>query len=67
MSTQPNEAGVLIPAQPRRLRDCTEAQFEEIYDCDRFTAMVLSNRLRSVFTYVSSFAAATLPLENTCK
>lgn len=54
MSTQPNEAGVLIPAQPRRLRDCTEAQFEEIYDCDRFTAMVLSNRLRYALTHMST-------------
>ncbi|WP_370182232.1 hydantoinase B/oxoprolinase family protein [Rhodococcus wratislaviensis] len=27
------------------LRDLTDAQFRELYDCDRFTATVLSNRL----------------------
>ncbi|MSR13936.1 MAG: hydantoinase B/oxoprolinase family protein [Gammaproteobacteria bacterium] len=53
MSTQPNSAGKLEP-RPARLRDATAAQFEEIYQCDRFTAMVLSNRLRYTVAHMST-------------
>ena len=40
---------ILTPSpeqRPARLRDWSEAQFQEAYHCDRFTATVLSNRLR---------------------
>jgi glycosyltransferase involved in cell wall biosynthesis len=42
------------PQGAPRLRDLTEAQFREIYDCDRFTAIVLSNRLRYVVQHMST-------------
>ena len=42
------------PQSAPRLRDLTEAQFREIYDCDRFTAIVLSNRLRYVVQHMST-------------
>lgn len=54
MSTQPNSAGNLELPRPTRLRDWTEAQFEETYHCDRFTAMVLSNRLRYTVDHMST-------------
>ena len=54
MSTQPNKDAALEPRCPKRLRDWTEAQFEEAYDCDRFTAMVLSNRLRYTVDHMST-------------
>lgn len=53
MSTQPHS-----PAQPSsgelRLRDWSETQFEETYQCDRFTAMVLSNRIRYTVQHMST-------------
>ena len=54
MSTQPNSAGQFEPPRPTRLRDWTEAQFEDTYHCDRFTAMVLSNRLRYAVAHMST-------------
>jgi len=54
MSTQPKRDGRLDTARPARLRDWTEAQFEETYHCDRFTAMVLSNRLRYAVDHMST-------------
>ena len=54
MSTQPNAEGNLEAALPARLRDFTEAQFETAYHCDRFTAMVLSNRLRYTVDHMST-------------
>lgn len=53
MSTQPNNEGRLESA-PARLRDMTEEQFEAAYACDRFTAMVLSNRLRYTVGHMST-------------
>ena len=41
--------------EPRgRLRDYTEEQFFQTYECDRFTAMVLSNRLRYTVDHMST-------------
>lgn len=37
-----------------RLRDWTEEQFRETYQCDRFTAMVLSNRFRYTVDHMST-------------
>ena len=37
-----------------RLRDLSEADFRAAYDCDRFTAIVLSNRLRYVVQHMST-------------
>ncbi len=54
MSTQPNRDGSLESTRPARLRDWTEAQFAETYHCDRFTAMVLSNRLRYTVDHMST-------------
>jgi N-methylhydantoinase B len=54
MSTQPNATGQVDASRPPRLRDWTAAQFEENYDCDRFTAMVLSNRLRYTVQHMST-------------
>ena len=54
MSTQPDSRGNIVNARPPRLRDWTEAQFEETYHCDRFTAMVLSNRLRYTVDHMST-------------
>lgn len=54
MSTQPNEHGRLQGADGTRLRDLDEAEFERRYDCDRFTAMVLSNRLRYTVSHMST-------------
>ena len=54
MSTQPDNDNILAPQVPTRLRDWTEAQFENAYDCDRFTAMVLSNRLRYTVGHMST-------------
>ncbi len=39
---------------PARLRDWTEDQFRAIYNCDRFTAMVFSNRLRYTVDHMST-------------
>ena len=36
------------------LRDLTDEQFAERYDCDRFTASVLSNRLRYAAQHVTT-------------
>ncbi|MBI5617043.1 MAG: hydantoinase B/oxoprolinase family protein [Gammaproteobacteria bacterium] len=41
-------------ALPARLRDWTEVEFERHYACDRFTAMVLSNRLRYTVSHMST-------------
>ena len=54
MSTQPNRDGSLESTRPARLRDWTEEQFAETYHCDRFTAMVLSNRLRYTVEHMST-------------
>jgi len=54
MSTQPDSDGRLAPHATPRLRDMTEAQFEATYHCDRFTAMVLSNRLRYTVDHMST-------------
>ena len=54
MSTQPNITGHLDPSRPSRLRDWTAEQFNETYHCDRFTAMVLSNRLRYTVQHMST-------------
>lgn len=54
MSTQPDSHGRLDTAGPTRLRDMTEAEFEAAYQCDRFTAMVLSNRLRYTVDHMST-------------
>ena len=54
MSTQLNSDGLLEPDRPTRLRDFTEEQFKDAYDCDRFTAMVLSNRLRYTVDHMST-------------
>ena len=54
MSTQPDDRGKLYADRPARLRDWTEAQFEAEYHCDRFTAMVLSNRLRYTVGHMST-------------
>ncbi len=54
MSTQPDDRGQLDEQRPARLRDWSEAQFEAEYHCDRFTAMVLSNRLRYTVGHMST-------------
>lgn len=54
MSTQPDIHGRLDATRPARLRDWTAEQFAETYDCDRFTAMVLSNRLRYTVQHMST-------------
>lgn len=54
MSTQPTSDGELKPGLPARLRDWSEAQFEQHYACDRFTATVLSNRLRYTVDHMST-------------
>ncbi len=54
MSTQPNKDGSLDQSKPSRLRNFTEEQFRDVYDCDRFTAIVLSNRLRYTVDHMST-------------
>ncbi|MEM7543103.1 MAG: hydantoinase B/oxoprolinase family protein [Pseudomonadota bacterium] len=54
MSTPLNKEHLDPGSRPARLRDWTEAQFEETYNCDRFTAMVLSNRLRYTVDHMST-------------
>ena len=54
MSTQPNDGGFLASQGSKRLRDWTEDQLENAYDCDRSTAMVLSNRLRYTVDHMST-------------
>lgn len=54
MSTQPNSDGRLNTPTSGRLRDCTEEAFEATYHCDRFTATVLSNRLRYTVDHMST-------------
>ncbi|MEQ8231239.1 MAG: hydantoinase B/oxoprolinase family protein, partial [Gammaproteobacteria bacterium] len=54
MSTQPNRDGSLDTRRPARLREWSEEQFASTYDCDRFTAMVLSNRLRYTVDHMST-------------
>lgn len=54
MSTRPDHHGLLEGAGPARLRDWSEAEFEAAYQCDRFTAMVLSNRLRYTVGHMST-------------
>lgn len=54
MSTQPNTSGRVDPKRPARLRDWTAEQFRDTYQCDRFTAMVLSNRLRYTVQHMST-------------
>lgn len=53
MSTQlvHDDAGVDFPAH---LRDWSEEQFSSVYQCDRFTAIVLSNRLRYIVAHMST-------------
>ena len=36
----------------RRLRDLTDAEFEELYDCDRFTATVLGSKFRYIIKHM---------------
>jgi N-methylhydantoinase B len=54
MSTHPNKDPLQDVNLPVRLRDLTEDQFTAVYDCDRFTAMVLSNRLRYTVDHMST-------------
>ncbi len=54
MSTQPNTSGRVDPTRPARLRDWTADEFRNTYQCDRFTAMVLSNRLRYTVQHMST-------------
>lgn len=54
MSTQTNKDPLQEVKFPVRLRDFTEEQFTAAYDCDRFTAMVLSNRLRYTVDHMST-------------
>ena len=59
MSTPANEqaninAGKRNDRSKGRLRDWSERQFEDAYQCDRFTAMVLSNRLRYTVDHMST-------------
>ena len=54
MSTQPHTPENLDSQRPARLRDWSETQFEDSYHCDRFTAMVLSNRLRYTVQHMST-------------
>ena len=54
MSTQANTDPLQDIQAPVRLRDFTEDQFTAAYDCDRFTAMVLSNRLRYTVDHMST-------------
>ncbi|MGR8947969.1 MAG: hydantoinase B/oxoprolinase family protein [Gammaproteobacteria bacterium] len=55
MSTPASTTGSLHGKSTRsRLRDWTEQQFEDAYQCDRFTAMVLSNRLRYTVDHMST-------------
>ncbi len=54
MSTQPDLDGCIGDALPQRLRDWSADQFERAYHCDRFTAMVLSNRLRYLVDHMST-------------
>ncbi len=54
MSTQPDVDGKLDGTSIGRLRDFTPEQFEATYHCDRFTAMVLSNRLRYTVDHMST-------------
>ncbi|MGE0483852.1 MAG: hydantoinase B/oxoprolinase family protein [Gammaproteobacteria bacterium] len=53
MSTQPRRDGH-DETRPARLRDWSEAEFFDTYHCDRFTAMVLSNRLRYTVQHMST-------------
>ena len=54
MTTQSASASMANTATAPRLRDLSEAQFRAAYDCDRFTAIVLSNRLRYVVQHMST-------------
>jgi N-methylhydantoinase B len=54
MSTHPNKDPLQDVNLLVRLRDLTEDQFTTVYDCDRFTAMVLSNRLRYTVDHMST-------------
>ncbi len=53
MSTQPHSPAPANVGE-LRLRDWNEARFAETYHCDRFTAMVLSNRLRYTVQHMST-------------
>lgn len=50
------------------LRDLTDERFAELYDCDRFTATVLSNRLRYAVQHVAAglLARAFSPIIALC-
>jgi len=54
MSTQADDLRHSDHEAPARLRDWSEEHFEAIYGCDRFTAMVLSNRLRYIVGHMST-------------
>ena len=54
MSTQPDSSNEGVTGRSPRLRDWTESEFESTYHCDRFTAMVLSNRLRYTVDHMST-------------
>ncbi len=44
----------VVPQVPEHLRDWNEELFRSTYECDRFTAMVLSNRLRYIVAHMST-------------
>lgn len=54
MSVTSPSTSILRAAEGSRLRDLTEEQFRAAYACDRFTAIVLSNRLRYVVQHMST-------------
>jgi len=54
MSTSANKRAAPAANPSGRLRDWSEEQFREIYDCDRFTAMVFGNRLRYTVDHMST-------------
>ncbi|MGE0487034.1 MAG: hydantoinase B/oxoprolinase family protein [Gammaproteobacteria bacterium] len=54
MSTRPDFQAEFDERRPARLRDWSEAQFERFYHCDRFTAMVLTNRFRYTVDHMST-------------
>jgi N-methylhydantoinase B len=42
------------PPPPHRLRDLSDQEFTDLYQCDRFTATVLANRFRYVVSHMSN-------------
>jgi len=48
------EAATGRAGRTSRIRDLSESEFESIYDCNRFTATILSNRFRYIVAHMSN-------------